>query len=108
AVVEAHGTGLGTSGSSTGNLYAPVGSRLYGVEARHGREALREVAAARAFAVDLVERSVQEFALDCDFQRVPFHLFALEGGRAREDVEKECAAARNAGLPTASNAPEGF
>src|SRR5690606_4694404 len=69
---------------------------------------LLEVAAARVFAIEEVERSVKEYALDCDFRRVPFHLFSLEGGRPREEVEKECAAARNAGLPVSSEPPADF
>lgn len=107
-VLEARGVGTGTSGSSTGNLYAPLETRLHTVEEKHDREVLREVVAARLHGIDLVERSVREFGIDCDFQRVPFHLFALDGAGAREEVEKESAAARNAGLTVTDALPADF
>ena len=108
AVLEAGEVGSGTTGSSTGNLYVPVGLRLYTIEQKHGNGALRQVAAARAHAIDLVEERVRRYGLDCEFLRVPFHLFSLADDEGAKQVEKEAAALDRAGLAVHREIPDDF
>src|SRR5690606_22525546 len=96
------------TGSSTGNLYVPIGGRLSSVRSKHSPEVLRRVAAARVLGVELIERAVREFRLDCGFKRVPFQLFAEDEGKPLEEVEKELEAAREAGLKAQPLPLEGF
>jgi glycine/D-amino acid oxidase-like deaminating enzyme/nitrite reductase/ring-hydroxylating ferredoxin subunit len=97
AVLERHRIGAGTTGNSTGNLYAPVDLRLQELARRHGTDTMRAVAQSRAAAVDTVERAVQALQLDCSFARQPWHLLATSGD-AVQAVEDECKAAQDAGL----------
>ena len=107
-ILEAGVIGRGTTGSSTGNLYATVGPRLHAIEGKHGKDALQTVVAARTEAVNFIEARVREYGIDCEFQRVPFHLFSAPDDAAARDVRKELAAAQRAGLPVSAEIPSGF
>lgn len=100
AVLEADTVGMGTTGHSTGNLYAPVDWHLYAIEDKWGRDTMEAVAHSRQDAVDLIELAVRTYGLDCDFARRPFCLFAPQGASrsAVEHVEREYRAASNANL----------
>nr|MBI1229514.1 FAD-dependent oxidoreductase [Cytophagales bacterium] len=108
-VLEASEIGRGTTGYSTGNLYAPVDSRLAELEKKHGEELLKEVVASRVAAIDFIEQRVKEFGIACDFRRVPWHLFTTtEETNGREEILHEQRAALTAGLEVSSRVPAGF
>ncbi len=108
AVLEALKVGSGTTGSSTGNLYAPVDERLHTIKSKHNDETLQAVAASRSAAIDFIEQRVQEFNIDCEFQRVPWHLFSEPGNDLMAHVEREREAIEKAGLPVSGDVPAGF
>ncbi len=97
AVLESHRVGGGSTGHSTGNLYATVDLHLHALEEQWGTDVMRGVSESRGAAVDLVERTVGDLGLDCAFARQPWHLFAT---RAEDDalLQKEFDAARRGGL----------
>jgi glycine/D-amino acid oxidase-like deaminating enzyme/nitrite reductase/ring-hydroxylating ferredoxin subunit len=108
-VLEASEVGNGTTGFSTGNLYAPIDTRLFSIAEKHDDKALKEVVASRLAAIDFIENRVKEFDIDCDFQRVPWHLFTSpEEPNGREEIMKEHRAAVTAGLEVSSRVPDGF
>ena len=107
AVLEAMQVGKGTTGSSTGNLYAPVDERLYRVASKHVDSALRTVVNSRTEAVDFIGQRVQEFGIDCEFNRVPWYLFATDSSQTPQ-IAQERNAARKAGLPVTGEVPAGF
>ena len=51
-VLDVRRVGGGTTGSSTGNLYVPVGQRLASIDAKHGKDKLCAVVAARSAAIE--------------------------------------------------------
>lgn len=108
AVLEALKVGSGTTGSSTGNLYAPIGQHLYNVQSKHNEETLQAVVASRNAAVDFIAQRVQEYGIDCEFERVPWCLFSEPGNDMTDQVERERKAAEKAGLPVTDQAPAGF
>jgi glycine/D-amino acid oxidase-like deaminating enzyme/nitrite reductase/ring-hydroxylating ferredoxin subunit len=97
AVLDAHKAGDGSTGNSTGNLYATVDLGLHTLEERHGLEVMRRVVESRSAAVDLIEATVARLNLECGFQRVPWHLIGLDAAHVGE-VEKEALAAMRARL----------
>lgn len=98
AVLEAWDIARGSTGFSTGNLYAPVGEHLYKIEQSFNEETMRSVATSRSAAVDFIEQRVSEFNINCYFQRVPWYLFSTsEEGDAT--IEKEREAAIKCNLP---------
>lgn len=98
AVLDAGKIGDGSTARSTGNLYATVDLGLAALEAARGPDAARTVVASRAAAVDLIESTIRRLGLQCGFQRVPWHMLALDPAHI-ETIEQEHAAALRAGLP---------
>ena len=109
AILEQDQVGMGTTGFSTGNLYAPVGERIAELSRKHDEQTMREVVASRLSAIGFIEDRVNEFQLDCDFQRVPWHLFTtLESGESSEIIQKELQALKAVGLAVGKEAMRGF
>ncbi len=96
-LVEAMSIGLGTTGYSTGNLYATVDSNLFRVRDRWGAETAAAVARSRSETIDAIERTVSEYTLNCGFVRCPHYLVATEASQL-EQLEQEYGAALEAGL----------
>ena len=99
AVLEAGKLGMGTTGFSTGNLYAVLAEHLFTIGEKWDEATMRAVADARQGAVDLIEKIITTHAIDCDFFRRPLHLFAADAAEERKGaVEKEYQAAVTIGL----------
>lgn len=97
AVFEARKVGASSTGNSTGNLHPTVDVNLQAISAEHGPETAAAVAASRAAAIDLVERTVARLRLDCGFERVGWHLIAADAAH-EQLVRNEHGAAAAAGL----------
>jgi glycine/D-amino acid oxidase-like deaminating enzyme len=93
AIVEARRVGSGTTGSSTGNLYAPVGPRLAVLEDKHGADEMRAMAQGRVAAIDLIEQIVTAHDIPCDFKRVSLYLFSTSDKATDKEVNEEYGAA---------------
>jgi glycine/D-amino acid oxidase-like deaminating enzyme len=79
------------------------------VDEKHGSEVTKKVVASRVEAINFIETRVDEFGIECDFQRVPWHLFTTpmeENGRL--EILKEHRAALEAGLEVTSRVPGDF
>jgi len=105
-VLEALRVGQGTTGYSTGNLYATVDRRLDRVRSKFDKETLKIVADSRSAAIDRIESLIAEHAIACDFRRVPFFHIAetADGEKALKD---EFAACTEAGLRVSLGGPQG-
>ena len=68
AILEQGQVGMGTTGFSTGNLYAPVGERLAEISRKHDEQTMQAVVESRVAAIKFIQDRVNEFQLDCDFQ----------------------------------------
>lgn len=108
AVVEARRVGSGTTGTSTGNLYAPVWPRLAAIEDKHGEKMLRAVAQGRSAAIDCIQQAISTYQIRCDFKRVPFYLFSAPDDEANDEVRAETKACARAGLNPFDVPPPGF
>ncbi len=96
-VLEAHSVGGGTTGQSTGNLYATVDSFLYLVRSKYDSETVGVVVRARTAAMGLIEHLVHSLKVECRFERAPFYLIS-ESDDHDTAVEEEHNAALEAGL----------
>jgi glycine/D-amino acid oxidase-like deaminating enzyme/nitrite reductase/ring-hydroxylating ferredoxin subunit len=97
ALLEAWQVGDGTTGFSTGNLYATVEERLQAISAKFDRETAHTVAVSRAAAIGHIENLVHAFGIDCDFHRRPWRLLS-ENPADDRTLEKEYQACLGAGL----------
>lgn len=76
AILESGKIGGGNTGYSTGNLYSVIDNTLPQFRKLYGPQVTSEVVNARAEAVNLIEENVKQFNLDCDFKRVPWHIYS--------------------------------
>jgi glycine/D-amino acid oxidase-like deaminating enzyme len=97
AVLEALKLGGGTTGHSTGNLYVGVDHTLSAVSAKYGVETLREVLAARTYAMRLIEHNVGHYGLDCDYTPCNWYFYS-DNPESDAHVDREFETAREAGL----------
>lgn len=105
ALLEAATIGAGATGGSTGNLYATVDRHLSSLAHRYDAAMVGVVVRARRAAIAAIEAIVRRFAIDCDFERVPFWLAATDAEHAAL-VDAEAEVMRGAGLdPHVATAP---
>lgn len=75
-LLEARSIGLGTTGNSTGNLYAVVDEHLSVLQQKWNTDVMKTVVDSRKGAIDLIETIIRQYSIRCDFHRQPFTLFA--------------------------------
>lgn len=101
AVLEADVVGGGTTGGSTGNLYATVDQGLAKIRKKWGDAVLREVVGARLAAMTLIRDTVSRYGLKCELICSPLYLCLSDSGGASEAamLTSELEAGIAAGLP---------
>jgi glycine/D-amino acid oxidase-like deaminating enzyme/nitrite reductase/ring-hydroxylating ferredoxin subunit len=96
-VLEAMQIGTGTTGYSTGNLYANLDSFLYPLREKWGKDALSAVVRSRRETVDRIEEIVMRHGISCGFHRCSHYLFPTDASQTSE-FEQERDAMCDAGL----------
>ena len=86
----------GETARSTAHCASAVDDHFHVLEKHHGAEIARLVHDSHAEAIDVIERTIAELGLECDFRRVPGFLWAPSGEDASE-LDRELAAASKAG-----------
>ncbi len=98
-VLEAMQIGLGTTGNSTGNLYATVDQHLTEIKKKWGPDVTKKVVSARTHAILEIENIIRRFNIDCDFERVTFNHFLETSSKEMEEfMEKEYEVMQECGL----------
>ncbi|WP_424494847.1 FAD-dependent oxidoreductase [Salinimicrobium sp. GXAS 041] len=97
AVIEERKVGGGTTSHSTGNLYFTIDQTLSSLQSKYNNEIIRKVAASRHSAIELIEDNIKRYNIDCDFQRVPWYLYAANEENT-EKINKEFETAKEAGV----------
>lgn len=93
--------GSGESGRTTAHLSNAVDDRYYRIEQAHGKPAAEIVADSHTQAIAHLERVAREENIECDFRRLDGYLF-LPPGESPDELTRELAAARRAGLSSVS------
>jgi glycine/D-amino acid oxidase-like deaminating enzyme/nitrite reductase/ring-hydroxylating ferredoxin subunit len=105
AVLGADAVASGTTGASTGNLYATVDQGLARIRQKWGDTTLREVVGARLAAMTLIRETTVRFNIDCGLVRSPLYLcVAADNPGQLEMLEREREAMIAAGLPVEETA----
>jgi len=103
-LVDQHVVGGGTSGHSTAKVTSQHGINYVRLRLTLGAGAARTYGAAQEAAKERIDAFVADDAIDCGFRRRPAYVYAATGLQRRL-VEREAAAARGAGLPSAFVGP---
>eukprot|EP00741_Cyanophora_paradoxa_P025610 tig00000383_g24714.t1 len=96
-VLEARSVSGGMTGRTTAHLMTSWDDRYFEAEKELGRERTRVLAESLVGAVDRIEAIVKEAGIQCDFSRLPGHLFLGEG-QGEEILRRELDAATRAGI----------
>jgi glycine/D-amino acid oxidase-like deaminating enzyme/nitrite reductase/ring-hydroxylating ferredoxin subunit len=89
--------GSGQTQRTTAHLSNEIDDRYFEIERLHGEEGATICAQSHTAAIERIETTVRDEAIDCDFERVPGYLF-LGPGQEAELLAREHAAAHRAGL----------
>lgn len=75
-VLEGHEVAQSNTGRSTGNLYSVVDLSFADLCKKYPHETIQKVFKSRAEAVELIEKTIGQYQLNCDFKRVPWVKFS--------------------------------
>jgi glycine/D-amino acid oxidase-like deaminating enzyme/nitrite reductase/ring-hydroxylating ferredoxin subunit len=108
-LIEAHQVGRGETGHTTAHVTAVLDTRYHALESKFGHRGAQAAADSSRAAIDRIEAFTRELArtgsrtdgTDCGFSRVPAYLYA-ETDEQKQELDKELAALRRAGLDAAS------
>lgn len=89
--------GSGETGRTTAHLVTALDDRYYNLEKIFGKEDVRLIAESHKAAIDFVENTVKNEAIDCNFERVSGYLFLHPSDR-NDSIRKELESAKQAGL----------
>ncbi|USZ68589.1 FAD-dependent oxidoreductase [Halorussus salilacus] len=98
ALLEADRVVEGVTGKTTAKITAQHGLVYDELLRKHGRERARGYAEANSAAVETVARRVEEYDIDCDFERLPAYTYAADEDQRRA-IKRETAAAEALDLP---------
>jgi glycine/D-amino acid oxidase-like deaminating enzyme/nitrite reductase/ring-hydroxylating ferredoxin subunit len=98
AVLERGVVAGGASGFTTAKISALQGTKLSEVASFHGSEGASAYAQASLEAVDWIEATTRDCAIDCGFERISDATYAADASQA-ESLQRTEQAARSAGLP---------
>ena len=82
---------------TTAHLSDAIDDRFTEIERWHGERGAFLAAESHTAAINLIEQTVNDLKIDCDFVRLDGYLF-LAPGDEKETLDRELAAARRAGL----------
>lgn len=98
-LVEDGFIGSGESGRTTAHLTCALDDRYFEIEKTFGKEASKKAAESHLAAINWIEQTVINEAIDCHFERVDGYLF-LHPTDKIENLEKELEATQRAGMVT--------
>jgi glycine/D-amino acid oxidase-like deaminating enzyme/nitrite reductase/ring-hydroxylating ferredoxin subunit len=78
AILEAKRMGGVTTGYSTGNLYVAVQPYFQNIVSKFNLETAKQIAHSRKFAIDYIEKNINDKKIDCQFFRRPWYLYTEE------------------------------
>lgn len=98
ALIEADKIVEGTTGNTTAKVTSLHGLPYTKLIKHYGEAGARTYGEANEAAIDTIEAIVKQYAIDCDFLRLPAYTYA-QSEADREKVRAEAEAAQSIGLP---------
>lgn len=96
-VVESHNIGFGTTGGTTSHLNTLLDSPYYQIKKDFDDEASKQVYELTHKAINLIEKNIIGYEIDCGFERKAAYLFAHDTKQEKE-LDKIISGANEAGL----------
>lgn len=99
AVIESRKIGQGTTGQSTGNLYAPTEYDFSKLFSKYSFSQVQQVILSRLQAMETIRKNIEQFSIDCDFHLRPMYYFNAYNDK---NLQHEKRHAHELGLQTTS------
>jgi glycine/D-amino acid oxidase-like deaminating enzyme len=97
AILEDGYIGSGETGRTTAHITHALDDRYYNIEKNNGPKNTRLAAESHTAAMDLIENSIREEGIDCDFERLNGFLFLDESDK-KSSLQRELKALKKAGV----------
>ncbi len=97
AILEDGYIGSGETGRTTAHITHALDDRYYNIEKKKGPKNTRLAAESHTAAMDLIENSIREEGIDCDFERLNGFLFLDESDK-KSSLQRELKALKKAGV----------
>src|SRR4051812_3304934 len=97
-VIDRGPIGKGMTSRTTAHLTAQCDDGFDQLMSRRGEETAKLWYQSQAACIDRIEANVNALGIDCDFRRLPGHLFHAPGTDIGI-IEQECEATRKVGMP---------
>jgi glycine/D-amino acid oxidase-like deaminating enzyme/nitrite reductase/ring-hydroxylating ferredoxin subunit len=107
ALVEGGRVAGGVTANTTAKVSSAHGLHYEALRSNFGDDGARAYGQANEWGIATMAELVESLGIDCDWRRKPAYVYSVDP-RQRDDLDKEFAAAQNAGLPVshATEAPE--
>ncbi|HAH24489.1 MAG TPA: (2Fe-2S)-binding protein [Prolixibacteraceae bacterium] len=96
-VIEAQEIGFGTTGGTTAHLNTLLDTSYYEIKNHFGEENAKKTAQITKQAIDLIEKNISEYSIDCGFSRKQAYLFSQNKEQSNE-LEKIVIGAKEVGI----------
>src|ERR1043165_84878 len=97
AVAESRGICFGTSGGTTAHLNTIMDSPYYELARNFGENSAQKVATLARNAIELIERNIKEYGIECEYQKVAAYLFS-QNEKESSELEKIVEGTNKAGV----------
>ena len=97
AILEDGYIGSGETGRTTAHITHALDDRYYNIEKKKGPKNARLAAESHTAAINLIENSIREEVIDCDFERLNGFLFLDESDK-KSSLQRELKALKKAGV----------
>lgn len=97
-LIEAREIGFGTTGGTTCHLNTLVDTPYYQIKNDFGEDNARKVARLTNEAIQTAKRYVEEFSIDCGFEKKRAFLYSQDKEQSKE-LDKIVISAKDAGIP---------
>lgn len=87
-LIDADRVGCGCTGRSTGKVTSQHGLIYHALESKFGPDRAKQYFNANQKALDFVENMVEQYHIDCGFERLPAYLYTKDEAYAKK-IEKE-------------------
>lgn len=88
AILEADSIGGVTTSASTGNLYVAVQPYYQTIAAKFNQVTVNTIAKSRQYAINFIEKTINENNIDCAFSRRPWFIYTADADKV-SFLEKE-------------------
>ncbi len=96
-LIEKSKVGAGATMATTAFLTQIIDTDYHDIINLQGKEMAEQIAASHKFAIDSIEKIIEQEGIDCEWKRVPNYVYAQSDSDA-EELKKECAAYAEAGI----------